>query len=317
MVTFLHHDGALGDVMLSLPCLRRILAGNGSVHFAGRDDVGVLLRESGLVTETSSAACARYLSLHGCAADDDARAFLSRFVRAYIVTVAPDGPFVHALRSIIPATRVIRSLPPEGNGSHIAQFRLGQLGNDTAQGGVLLPVPPLHRDLAAGMLSRAGYDGTRPIIVVHPGSGSRAKNWPFDRYEAMIDTCRAHVGPFVVLFSGPAEDEHMRDRIDDFVRSRSGMVHYAAADLSAVAALLHAADLYVGNDSGVSHLAAAVGCRTIVLFGPTDPVRWRPVGAMVEVLRSEALADISVEEVVRSVLQALGHSARIAPDTPA
>ena len=306
MTTFLHHDGALGDVLLSLPCVRRMVAEGGPVHFTGRDDIGTLLRESGLASEISSAAGARCLSLHTGTADPGARAFLEAFDRAYVITVDPDGPLVAAVRSVIPATHPIRSIPPEGSLVHVARFRLEQLGSAAEDNGPLLPVPSLHRELAARMLARAGYDGSRKVLAVHPGSGSTAKNWPVDRYLAVLEACASEADPFVVLFSGPAEDDRLKDRMDDMVRHRSGWAHYSAADLSAVAALLCFADLYLGNDSGVSHLAAAVGCRAIVLYGPTDPDRWRPVGAPVEVVRSRELGEIPAEDVAARVLQALG-----------
>jgi hypothetical protein len=291
--------------MLSLPCIRRMAGESGPVHFAGRGDVGALLRESGLAAETSAAGDARYLSLQSGVPDEPARGFLARFDRAMVVTVAPEGPLVAAVRSVIPATQAVRSLPPDGSGQHVAWYRLDQVGGTGETHGPFLPVPSVHRDLAAGMLARAGYDGSRKVLAVHPGSGSRAKNWPLGRYLEVLDACTARADPFVLFFTGPAEDDQLKDHLDDVVRRRSGWVHYPSADLSALAALLTTADLYLGNDSGVSHLAASVGCRTIVLYGPTDPARWRPVGAQVEVVQAAELAAIPVEDVVARVLQAL------------
>lgn len=306
MTTFLHHDGALGDVMLSLPCIRLVLGERGTVHFAGRKDVGELLRESGLVAEASSAGSSLYLSLQSGIPDGPAREFLARFEGAYVFTVAPEGQLVAAVQSVIPAARAIRSLPPDGSTQHVAWYRLSQMGGAGAMDGPFLPVPPVHRELAASMLARAGYDGFRKVLAVHPGSGSRDKNWPVERFVAVLDVCAAQADPFVVLFSGPAEDDRLKDHLDDVVRHRSGWVHYPSADLSAVAALLTTADLYLGNDSGVSHLAASVGCRTIVLYGPTDPARWRPVGAHVEVVRATEISAISEVDVAARVLRQFG-----------
>jgi ADP-heptose:LPS heptosyltransferase len=202
------------------------------------------------------------------------------------------------------------TVPPAESAVHVAKFRLDQMEDGVAlPQGPLLPVPLLHRELAAGMLARASYDGSRPVIAVHPGSGGKAKQWPLDSYLQLLEELRAGLGPFLVIFSGPAEDDAAKDRLDAFARGRTGAVHIADADLPAVAALLRSADLYIGNDSGVSHLAAAAGCRVIALFGPTDPARWRPVGEAVEVIRSPELADLPVSKVfdrVRDILAAAG-----------
>jgi len=302
-----HHDGALGDVLLSLPCIRRIGNGAGAPHFAGRGDVGALLRESGLAAAASSTAEGRYARLHGGTMNDEDRSFIARFRRAVVFTVAPDSELVRALRSVLPDTQAVLTAPPEGNGVSVAEFQAAQLGGIAESStGPLLPVPPMHRELAGGMLARAGYDGIRPLLAVHPGSGGRSKNWPLERFFAVLDRCRERSDAFLLLFSGPAEEGGTQDRMETFAREREGVAHFAGADLSAVAALLQASDRYLGNDSGVSHLAAAVGCRALVLYGPTDPVRWRPAGAPVEALRSAELAEIAVDAVAGRFLQGLG-----------
>jgi heptosyltransferase III len=77
------------------------------------------------------------------------------------------------------------------------------------------------------------------------------------------------------------------------------------APLLAVARELQACAAYVGNDSGISHLAAAIGVPSVVLFGPTNPVVWRPLGPRVVILKQSdapCCADISPEEVFHAVL---------------
>ena len=304
---FLHHDGALGDVLLSLSCIDRIGAACGSLHFAGRGDIGMLLRVSGVVAEASSTAEARYAMLQGGSMSDALRAFLGRFGRAILFTVDPESLLVRSVAGVIPDTQVIVTIPPHGSTVPVARFRQDQLrGGAEIAPWPLLPVPLLHRELAAGMLSRAGHDGFRPIVAVHPGSGGRAKNWPLERFFQLIVRCKEQFDPFIILLSGPAE-ETMQDRIDAFSRQHDSVVHFAGADLAAVAALLQASDLYLGNDSGVSHLAAAVGCRTVVLFGPTDPVLWAPpAGKAVEVIGAADLADITVGAVYERIIAILG-----------
>lgn len=307
MNVFIHHEGALGDVVLSLPVIRAIAAGGKTLHFAGRRDVGSLLRETGIIVEASSSGDSRFVPLHAGRADEGARAFLRSFERAVIFTADPASPFVTAVRDVLPGTDVIVTIPPAGMLVPIPQYRLRQFGADLVPGdGPLLPVPKLHQELAAGILSRGGFDGFRPVVAVHPGSGGKTKCWPLDRYLSLLGDLKSRVDPFIIIFSGPAEDDAIKDRIDAFVRGRFGVLHFSDADLIAVAALLRSSDLYLGNDSGVSHLAAAVGCRVIVLFGPTDPALWRPQGPQVEVLWSADLAGVPVAAVYERVSLALG-----------
>jgi ADP-heptose:LPS heptosyltransferase len=110
-------------------------------------------------------------------------------------------------------------------------------------------------------------------ILVHPGSGSPAKNWPSERFAAVI---RGAERP-VRLIVGEA---------DQAVAARfCGVPRLEHPSLEELAARLAGCHAYLGNDSGVSHLAGLCGARSLVLFGPTDPTVWRPIGPRVEVLR--------------------------------
>lgn len=113
----------------------------------------------------------------------------------------------------------------------------------------------------------------RTRLALHPYSGSPSKNWPLDRYEEL-----ARLHPF----------EWCHDRF---------------GDLGDLAEWLAGAKLYVGNDSGITHLAAAVGTPVLALFGPTDPAVWAPREA--HVIRREPMEAITVEQVHRAVIDLL------------
>jgi len=113
-------------------------------------------------------------------------------------------------------------------------------------------------------------------LAVHPGSGSVAKNWP-----GMPEVAaRWRQGPgaaSVLALLGPAEVERgVSLRADAEARNEP---------LDRIAALLERSCVYLGNDSGISHLAALVGTPSVVLFGPTDPRTWSPRGTTVRVLQ--------------------------------
>ena len=119
----------------------------------------------------------------------------------------------------------------------------------------------------------------RGFLAVHPGSGSPAKNWPAERFRGLADLV-SRDRPWL-LVEGPADGEAAAP-----LRRHRGAVGARGLPPRVLGALLGRAGLYVGNDSGVSHLAAAFGAPTLALFGPTDPATWAPVGRAVIALRS-------------------------------
>ena len=116
-------------------------------------------------------------------------------------------------------------------------------------------------------------------LVVHPGSGSRAKNWC--GHLELVRRWRRRHGQRVTVLCGPAE-AHIGARVPPAAHVLRGL------SLAQVAALLRVAALYVGNDSGISHLAGVLGVRGAVLFGPSDPSVWAPPGGTLQVLRGAA-----------------------------
>jgi ADP-heptose:LPS heptosyltransferase len=114
-------------------------------------------------------------------------------------------------------------------------------------------------------------------LIVAPGSGAHEKNWPREYFrEVMQHWERSRSGKVSVVL-GPAEAGEYA-----FWNERSAAAR--GLSLGQLAALLSTADVYVGNDSGVTHLAAAIGVKTIALFGPTDRDEWAPRGSDVEVV---------------------------------
>lgn len=132
------------------------------------------------------------------------------------------------------------------------------------------------------------------FLAVHPGSGSPSKNWPLDRF---LGAARRLAGeaPWL-LVAGPAEDA---------LEAPSGSIVAREWPLRVLGAALARAGLFLGNDGGVSHLAAAAGAPTLALFGPTDPALWAPVGPRVATLRAPggSLGAVDLEAVVGAGLR--------------
>lgn len=119
-------------------------------------------------------------------------------------------------------------------------------------------------------------------VLIHPGSGGKAKCWPLDRFIALAETLR---GVGVTWMLGPAELHQARVLQD---RDEPLLVE---EDLSQAGQQMAGFDLYVGNDSGMTHLAAALGLPVVAVFGTTDPHIWRPLGDHVTVVAPADLDD--------------------------
>ena len=123
-------------------------------------------------------------------------------------------------------------------------------------------------------------------VVMHPFSGGASKNWPLDRFRAVA----AGLQLPVAWSAGPEEYLAEAQRFDS---------------LDEVARWLASATLYIGNDSGITHLAAAVGTPVIALFGASNPRVWAPRGPHVRVIAANTLEAISVDTVFEEAHQLL------------
>jgi len=154
------------------------------------------------------------------------------------------------------------ALPGPNERTHATDFFLEQIGC-TAGATPRIPCPQIPREKFA---------------VIHPFSGSPRKNWPLAKYTELAERL-----PLPVRWcAGPEE-------------SLEGAVRIA--DLYELACWISGARIYIGNDSGITHLAAASGVPTIAIFGPTDPAVWAPRGGSVAVVAG-TLEEITVQQIL-------------------
>jgi ADP-heptose:LPS heptosyltransferase len=155
---------------------------------------------------------------------------------------------------------------------------------------------------------RQHWESSSQILLIHPGSGGKKKRWQSEGFRQVAQWWRQRKkdGHALILL-GPAEEHEAKEwrAVGETVTKLS---------LVQIAALLSRAELYLGNDSGVSHLAGAMGARGIVLFGPTEPQKWRPLGGSLSVMQNTAyrnvfpsiqgisVEEISVEEVIAGLI---------------
>jgi heptosyltransferase-2 len=137
----------------------------------------------------------------------------------------------------------------------------------------------------------------QPIVAIHPGSGGHEKNWPVEKWIGLFSPRSrfAHVEGLVVI-SGEA-DQAQTHQLEREWKNRD--VRFARnLPLPRLAAVLERS-IFIGHDSGISHLAAAAGANCILLFGPTDPDVWAPMNDNVRVLRAPTgrLSDLEIDSV--------------------
>jgi glycosyl transferase family 9 (putative heptosyltransferase) len=196
------------------------------------------------------------------------------------------------LGAAIPRVIVHDPTPPAGAG-HAARWLarpLSSLGVSCAD-----DEPPTFRATAAEREEAAALRRDLPqrFLALHPGSGGVSKSWPTDRFARLVHALGADR---FLLIEGPADAQAA-----DALRG-GGAVTARGVPPRALGALLADAAAFVGNDSGVTHLAAAWGAPTVALFGPTDPGVWAPVGPRVTIVRGPSRMDgIAVETVLAAV----------------
>jgi len=184
--------------------------------------------------------------------------------------------------------------PPKDFTSHLMDFCRHQFATQT---GLSCEHPPANRnsrlietttaDIRRGkeLLGDLGLKADKGLIVIHPGSGSTKKCWHIENFLAVAKQLRSH-GFDIVFLLGPAETERFDARTVSTLQS----VGQCVADLSLaeVLALFSCAHAFIGNDSGMTHLAGAIGLRTFAVFGPTSPTVYQPIGPLVTILKGDA-----------------------------
>jgi ADP-heptose:LPS heptosyltransferase len=227
----------------------------------------------------------------------EARSFFGAFSRIYSFFAANDQNFRARLRAVSGGQVEFLPFRPSGGG-HIAVRYLREVGDSNAneeRARSLSRIRLLPEDLARAdeRLKAIGLREDR-FWLIFPGSGSPSKNWPAEYFAEVADRLAPQLPPLVII--GPAEAEMAP------VFERRGILTLARLDLGTVAGIASRARGFAGNDSGVSHLAAASGTPGVVIFGPADPAQWRPLGR-IEVLRARPLDSLKPSEVARHIVE--------------
>jgi len=275
--------GAIGDFVLTLPAIRllRDRFQNARLEILGVPHIIALAHKrfyADAVRSLDSASFARCFAAN-TELPSELRDYFSNFDLVLSYLYDSDRIFEANVRSCS-STMFIAGPATLDNSEHAA-FQLARplqtLGlclKDSA-----VRIFPNEEDRAAVRGFREV--GVRPIVF-HPGSGSETKNWPIENWIALGDALMAN-GRDLLIVAGEAD-------LDRTARLKTAWIGKGVRftenlPLPHLAALLEDTT-FIGHDSGISHIAAAVEARCVVLFGKTDPAIWAPAGEKVTVLRA-------------------------------
>jgi heptosyltransferase-3 len=279
--------GALGDVLLTLPTLRALQNSNptGFVELAAPFPAALLARYGG-AHSISDLNSATFLSLF----TDDAG--LDGTLREKLYNV--DCVICYLSD---PKRAISSKIKNCGCRFVSGPFRLNQ-GRSPAAVQLAQPLKELNVPIIDPVprLFLEHQRSSRTRFVFHVGSGSPAKNWPIPRWAALAAKLEERFEE-LLLVSGEADQTSTAEFLRQYRNSKLNVrSNLSILDL---AHELAAADLFIGHDTGVTHLAAALGIPTLALFGPTDPRIWRPLGENVRVVSSEngTMESLPLEQV--------------------
>jgi heptosyltransferase III len=291
------HPGGLGDLLLAVPAvhgLRECFPAD-QVLLCGHDEGARLLAECGLIDRALPIHTTACTALFGGGKPNDPLLAdgLSRCDLAVAFTADGSGALASALRIAGAAAAVVQSpFASSLSGAHQAE-RYAEIVGVRSLPVPQLSVPAALKAEADEYCSRWALPRRRPLALVHPGSGSRHKCVRPALILPVLEGLEAQ-GFEPVLLEGPADHEIIESLLPQLPRRTLVCL---ALPLRLLAGLLSQAELFLGHDSGVSHLSALVGTPTVALFGPTDPARWAPRGPAVTVVRGNPCGCSSWETV--------------------
>ena len=270
--------GALGDFICFLPTLHLIADSHAVDLLARREFAAIAPRH--VTVHSLDRSEVRQLFIEDGVADENCKRFFSGYSAIFSWFASQQAVFVDQLQIASQGRVKIFAFRPDNFTVHQTDYYLSCVNSNAPN--IPEPLIELRADaeLWCDSFCRRTAIGSEPLLIIAPGSGTRGKNWPEVNYLQVAHWWRDQLGGKVVVVIGPVEAE--RRGIEQL---SSSCIVASGLDLAQLAGLLVRCDVYVGNDSGVSHLAAAVGARTVAIFGPSDERQWAPRGQCVSVLR--------------------------------
>ncbi len=317
MEILLLHPGGLGDIILSLPAIALLRNAFPSARFTIAGNIDHL--ESIMSGYAERVVSLSTLPLHHLYVPEELPReevrFWKSFDRIVSWTGSGDPEFVRKMREIHSEACIASWKPESREGKHVSQLFVDSLGLSFGSK-VVKPARILldstTSDKGRQWLLERGWNGRDSLIALHPGAGSKAKRWHLSRFISVARHLALREESRLLVIEGPAEPGLAAQLAQAL--PEAGAIRIESEPLDLLAAVMGKCRLFIGNDSGLTHLAAALAIACIALFGPTLPQHWAPLGPNVAVLRNPhgcegcisgrdnhtCLNNITVEQVVNA-----------------
>lgn len=320
MEILLLHPGALGDIILSLPAiaLLRNRFPSAGITVAGNVDYLAPVA-SGYAERIVSLSTLPLHHLHAPRALPKEEQFFWRSFDRIVSWTGEENPeFITKIKEIHPNACVAGWRPQPGETRHVSQLFAGSLGFAPSPHKGLEPAPirldAAWRNEGLQYLVRHGWNEKETLAALHPGAGGIEKRWMLSRFVRLARNLALQEKHRLLIIEGPAETGLAGEMQRHLPEGHSILAE--SVPLNLLAALIEPCRIFVGNDSGISHLAAALNVPCVVLFGPSLPQHWAPLGEKVAVLRDPrgcegcargsshhtCLDNLSVEEVMQNLI---------------
>ena len=281
MTALIIHPGALGDVITAFPAFIHLKQRFQNIHIICQHQIGKIVCSLGLAQQTYPIESARFAALFS----DESSDILS-FSETHEKNTNFFNPYEHVqlfsfsktlCQSISQQTHVpvnqIDPRPHPDEKFQVSRYLLNKLNE----------IMFLPKDFPKEVYEdKRNPAYTRGKVLIHPGSGSRRKNWPLDRFICLYESLQAQ-DLSTAFILGPAEH--------DLIKNIGNSFHLNSPEsVDDLLSVLKSSEALIGNDSGVAHLAGYIGLSTTVIFGPSDPKRWLPTGRQVNSVTADEIA---------------------------
>ncbi len=272
------HHGSLGDLVVTFPAVIKLKKNFALIDLLCKYELGKLSQTLNVVEGCFPLEAASFSSLFSDSVDKTVKEILCKYDE--IILFSRSSQLKETINKIT-RKKIYRILPrPKTHKTiHVSEHILFNL----IRCGL---IEESDRNFDLFLFSGIDYDrrhtqSDQSRVLIHPGSGSKKKIWPVSNFIKIASILESkNMRPEFIL--GPAEHylEKILQRQDEYNRK----IHIID-NLMVLALLLKKAGGFIGNDSGVSHLAAFLGLPTVAVFGPSDPERWKPIGRTVRIVR--------------------------------
>lgn len=293
--------GAIGDFILTLPAIAALRNRFKDAHLEllGYPHIAQIAVAAGLVDCVKPIEARGLASFfaQGSALPDDLKNYFSEFDVIVSYLYDPDEIFRENISRCSFAMFIQGPHRPTENGNvHATNLFLKPLERLGILDAPNVPQIRLPRTITQ----------CEPTVAVHPGSGSQRKNWPEQNWQELLHEVISKTELHVLLVGGEAEGDRLNRLAARLPAERIKLAR--SLPLVELGELLQGCIGFIGHDSGITHLAAALGLRCIVLWGDTAPEVWRPLGDGIILLQSDrGLAGIEVARVQAELHRTFGH----------